>query len=75
MTPQQRERYAAIREMYPNRVVLTVTEVAKAFGVDVHTVKAWIERRRNPLPAIDGKKAGKKNAKYKVYITDLATWR
>lgn len=30
---------------------LTLNEVAREFGVSLHTVRAWIKRKRNPLKA------------------------
>ncbi len=46
-----REQLALINSQYPDKVTLTVAEVADILGVCPRTVKAMIERKRNPLPA------------------------
>jgi hypothetical protein len=59
-----REQLALINERYPGKVMLTVTEVSEVLGICPRTVKAMIERKRNPLAA---QNIGTGN-KQKIYI-------
>lgn len=59
-----------IRDMFPGVGALTVDEVAKWLSVDKRTVKSIIERRGNPLPAVNI--GGGKNKVYRVSVEALA---
>ncbi len=59
-----------IKEMFPDVGALTVDQVAKWLSVDKRTVKALIERYRNPLPAVDV--GSGKNKVYRVSVEALA---
>lgn len=59
-----REQLALINEQYPDKIMLTVAEASAVLGVCPRTVKAMIERKRNPLPA---QNIGTGN-KQKIYI-------
>ena len=65
-----RANIANIKEAYPGVGALTVPQVAEWLGVDKRTVKVLIERRREPLPAVD---VGSGKLKvYRVSIEALA---
>jgi hypothetical protein len=66
-----REQIAIISGMYPGRATLSVTETAKVLGIDRRTVKSLIERRSDPLNAIDIGKSGK-NKIYIIPVTAIA---
>jgi hypothetical protein len=66
-----RANIASIREMFPDVGMLTVPQVATWMSVDRRTVTAMIERRRDPLVAVDVGN-GKKNKVYRVSIEALA---
>lgn len=66
-----RANIASIREMFPDAGMLTVVQVAKWMSVDRRTVTALIERRVNPLLAVDVG-AGSKNKVYRVSVEALA---
>ena len=63
-----RETLAMLRELYPDKIVITPAEVASVISCDVRTVYNMIDKLTNPLPA---KKFGKK---YVVPITSFASW-
>lgn len=65
-----RANIANIREMFPDVGALTVEQTAKWLSVDKRTVKALIERYRNPLPAVDV--GNGKNKVYRVSVEALA---
>ena len=65
-----RANIANLREVFPNVGALTVEQVAKWLSVDRRTVKALIQRRSNPLPAIDI--GAGKNKVYRVPVEGLA---
>ncbi len=46
--------------------LMTVPEVAAFFKVTPGTVRLWITREKNPLPAIKGN-----NGRWKVYRSDM----
>ena len=48
-----RANIAHIKEMFPGVGALTVPQVAEWLQVDKRTVKGLIERKREPLPAVD----------------------
>ena len=48
-----RANIAHIKEMFPGVGALTVPQVAEWLQVDKRTVKLLIERKREPLPAVD----------------------
>lgn len=60
-----------IQEMFPGDGMLTVVDVARWLKVDRRTVTALIERRRDPLPAVDIG-AGGRNKAYRVSVEALA---
>ena len=65
-----RANIANIKEKFPGVGALTVPQVAEWLGVDKRTVKVLIERRREPLPAVD---VGSGKLKvYRVSIEALA---
>ena len=66
-----RANIASIREMFPDAGMLTVPQVATWMSVDRRTVTALIERRRDPLVAVDIG-SGNKNKVYRVSIEALA---
>lgn len=66
-----RANIASIREMFPDAGMLTVPQVATWLSVDRRTVTALIERRRDPLVAVDIG-SGNKNKVYRVSIEALA---
>lgn len=66
-----RANIASIREMFPDVGMLTVPQVARWMSVDRRTVTAMIERRRDPLVAVDVG-SGRKNKVYRVSIEALA---
>lgn len=66
-----RANIESIREMFPNAGMLTVPQVATWMSVDRRTVTAMIERRCNPLLAVDVG-SGSKNKVYRVSIEALA---
>lgn len=72
--PREKADYRAnienIRDMFPGVGALTVDEVAKWLSVDKRTVKSIIERRGNPLPAVNI--GGGKNKVYRVSVEALA---
>ena len=63
-----REAYNMLREKFPDKVAIDVSEVAVILGADVKTVYAAIRRRNNALPA------KKLCGKWIVPITELARW-
>lgn len=65
-----RANIANLREVFPNVGALTVEQAAKWLSVDRRTVKALIQRRSNPLPAIDI--GAGKNKIYRVPVEALA---
>jgi hypothetical protein len=71
--PNYREQLALIRDIFPQKISLTVDEVALVLGKDRKTITALIERRTNPLPAQDVSQ-GRKNHKYIIPVTALARW-
>lgn len=66
-----RANIASIREMFPDAGMLTVVQVAKWMSVDRRTVTALIERKSEPLVAVDVG-AGSKNKVYRVSVESLA---
>ncbi len=68
-----RENLARLDEMYPGKEYLSVAEAAAYFGVERRAVTARIERRVNPLPAIDFGKGGK-NRVYRIPKVALANF-
>ena len=68
--PDYRERLAYLREKY-NRSFLTVPETAKELGVCARTIKAMIERRCDPLPAVR-MSTSKTNRRYLVSLESIA---
>ena len=65
-----RTNIANIKEKFPGVGALTVPQVAEWLQVDKRTVKALIERKREPLPAVD---VGSGKLKvYRVSIEALA---
>lgn len=65
-----RANIANIRAMFPDVGALTVEQTAKWLSVDKRTVKALIERYRNPLPAVDV--GNGKNKVYRISVEALA---
>lgn len=66
-----REQLALISEICPGKATLTVAETAGLLGVDRRTVKALIERRHEPLKALNVGIGGK-NKIYIIPVTALA---
>lgn len=64
-----REQIEALALVYPGKVSLTISETAKALGIDRRTVKALIERKK--LYAIDIS-MGDKYTRYLIPITAIA---
>lgn len=64
-----REAYEQLRELFPDRVTLSVKETASVMGVSPGTVYSAIRRVQNPLPA---KKLGGKCVI--IPIAALARW-
>lgn len=69
-----REQLELLLKMFPNRVTLTVREVAQAMSCDPRTVRATIVRKRDPLPARNTAATGSKKANYVIPLTALARW-
>ena len=65
-----RANIASIKEKFPGVGALTVQQVADWLQVDRRTVTALIQRRRDPLPAIDV--GGGKQRCYRVSVEALA---
>lgn len=65
-----RANIANIKEMFPDVGALTVDQAAKWLSVDRRTVKSLIQRRCNPLPAVDIGVG--KNKVYRVPVEALA---
>lgn len=65
-----RANIANIKEIFPDVGALTVAQTAKWLSVDPRTVKSLIQRRCNPLTAIDIGTG--KNKVYRVPIEALA---
>ena len=63
-----RETLAFITGMYPDRLTLTVKEVAAVMGATIGTVYEAAKRVRNPLPT------KKLNGKIVIPIPALARW-
>lgn len=72
--PKERADYRTnitnIKETFPNVGALTIEQTAKWLSVDRRTVKSLIQRRYNPLPAVDI--GGGKNKVYRIPIEALA---
>lgn len=68
--PDYRERLAYLRDKY-NKAFLTVPEVATELGCCARTVRAMIERRSDPLPAV-ALNRGKSNKRYVVSVEAIA---
>ena len=65
-----RSNISKLKEDFPGVGALTVKQVAQWLSCDVRTVKAVIERRRDPLVAVDV--GNGKNKVYRVSIEALA---
>ncbi len=65
-----RANIASIREMFPDVRMLTVPQVAEWLQVDRRTVAGLIQRRRDPLPAVNVGSDKKKT--YRVSVEALA---
>ena len=65
-----RANIANIKEMFPDVGALTVDQAAKWLSVDRRTIKSLIQRRYNPLPAVDIGVG--KNKIYRVSVEALA---
>ena len=72
--PREKMDYRAnimnIREMFPNAGMLTVPQVADWLQVDRRTVAVLIQRRKDPLPAVNVGSDKKKI--YRVSVEALA---
>jgi hypothetical protein len=68
--PDYRERLAYLREKY-DKAFLTVPEAAKELSVCARTIRAMIERKVNPLPAINTTNA-KCNKRYIISLEAIA---
>lgn len=66
-----RANIARIRESFPQKGMLTVDEAAAWFGVTRKTVTALIERKVNPLPAVNVGSSSKYKS-YRISIEALA---
>ena len=64
-----RESLEMLKDRFPDRVTLTPQEVATVLGVNIKTVRAAMNRVRNPLPSIKVTKR-----RYVVSLTSLARW-
>ncbi len=62
-----------IKSIHPDKAFLRVTEAAQVTGLNTKTIKAAIEKRINPLPAINIG-TGKKNKIYLIAIPSLVRW-
>lgn len=65
-----RSNIASIREMFPGAGMLTVPQVAGWLQVDRRTVAGLIQRRRDPLPAVNI--GSEKKKIYRVSVEALA---
>ena len=63
------EQLELIRDIYPDKITLSVAECAALMGVDIRTVYAMTRRVKDPLPT---KLIGTK--KVVVPIPSLARW-
>ena len=66
-----RTNLARINEMFEGEGMLTVADVARWLKVERRTVTALIERRVDPLPAVNIGK-GHKNKAYRISVEALA---
>lgn len=46
------ENIEMLSKLFPDRIVISMTECARALGVDYRTVKDMTERKKNPLPLV-----------------------
>lgn len=67
------EILALIQSVYPQKAFLRVGEAAKVTGLNAKTIKAAIEKKYNPLPAINVS-AGIKNKTYLIPVPSLIRW-
>lgn len=66
------ENLSMLNKLYPDRIVLSLTECGKALGIDYRTVKDLCNRKNNPLPCVrltEGEKS-----RLGVPIVFLAQW-
>lgn len=70
-----REQLEVLLKMFPNRTALNVQEVAKVMNCNERTVKAAIERRKDPLPARNIAQSSAQRKRYLIPITALARWQ
>lgn len=68
-----RDQLMLLSERFPDKVSLSVNEVATILGIDRRIVKAIIEKRGNPLKAIDVSR-GSTNKIYIIPLTALARY-
>ena len=64
-----RDQLAHLNELYPNRVTLSVSETAKALGIDRRTVVRLIDEKK--LVAMNIGERGK-NKRYIIPLTAVA---
>lgn len=64
-----RDQLARLNELYPNRVTLSVSETAKALGIDRRTVVRLIDEKK--LVAMNIGERGK-NKRYIIPLTAVA---
>lgn len=64
-----RDQLARLNELYPNRVTLSVSETAKALGIDRRTVVRLIDAKK--LVAMNIGERGK-NKRYIIPLTAVA---
>ena len=46
------ENIKMLSELFPGRIVISMTECARVLGVDYRTVKDMTQRVKNPLPLV-----------------------
>lgn len=64
-----REQLAELKELFPNKIALTVQEVAKVLGVDRRQVNRLIRDRKIAATNLN---ATKTNRRYVISLTTLA---
>lgn len=64
-----REQIERLAEIYPNKVLLTITESAGVLGIDKRTVLALIKKKKLLATNIA---AGTKNKRYMIPISAIA---
>ena len=66
------ENLILLKNLFPDRVVISLTECSSVLGVDYRTVKDLTERIVNPLPTV--KLTDSDRSKLGVPVALLARW-